>query len=47
MVTWLWNAAPEEYRTLHDIAIRMVGINIAAIHTTSSVSQSAIGFDFS
>lgn len=37
MITWLWNAAPEAQRTLHDIAIRMIWLNIAAIRTTSSL----------
>ncbi|KAF5363880.1 hypothetical protein D9756_000065 [Leucocoprinus leucothites] len=37
MITWLWNAAPEDHRTLHDIAIRMIFLNIAAIHTTASL----------
>ncbi|KAJ3570644.1 hypothetical protein NP233_g4261 [Leucocoprinus birnbaumii] len=37
MVTWLWNAAPEEQRTLHHLAIRMIFLNIVAIHTTSAL----------
>jgi hypothetical protein len=39
MITWLWKGAPEAQRTLQDIAARMVFLNIAAIHTTSSVSS--------
>jgi hypothetical protein len=38
MVTWLWNAAPERHRTLHDLASRMVFIHFASISTTSEVS---------
>ncbi|KAJ3570466.1 hypothetical protein NP233_g4384 [Leucocoprinus birnbaumii] len=37
MLTWLWNSAPEAHRTLHDVAIRMIFLNIAAIHTTASL----------
>ncbi|KAJ3571103.1 hypothetical protein NP233_g3970 [Leucocoprinus birnbaumii] len=37
MITWLWNASPESQRNLHDIAIRMIYLNVAAIHTTSNL----------
>ncbi|KAJ3569657.1 hypothetical protein NP233_g4898 [Leucocoprinus birnbaumii] len=37
MITWLWNAAPEDQRTLYDIAIRIIWLNVAAIRTTSAV----------
>ncbi|XP_006456956.1 hypothetical protein AGABI2DRAFT_78683, partial [Agaricus bisporus var. bisporus H97] len=37
MVTWLWNAAPENHRTLHDLASRMIFIHFASISTTSEL----------
>ncbi|KAF5363979.1 hypothetical protein D9756_000020 [Leucocoprinus leucothites] len=37
MITWLWNASPENQRNLHDIAIRMIYLNVAAIHTTANL----------
>ncbi|KAF5350114.1 hypothetical protein D9756_009061 [Leucocoprinus leucothites] len=37
LITWLWNAAPEAQRTLHDIAIRIIWLNVAAIRTTSAI----------
>lgn len=38
MITWLWRTANEAQRTLHDIAIRLVWLDIASIITTSTVS---------
>ncbi|KAF9445324.1 cytochrome P450 [Macrolepiota fuliginosa MF-IS2] len=37
MITWLWDAAPEQQRTIRDLAVRMILLNVAAIHTTSSL----------
>ncbi|KAJ3551745.1 hypothetical protein NP233_g13020 [Leucocoprinus birnbaumii] len=37
MITWLWNAVNETNRSLNDIAIRLIWINIASIRTTSSL----------
>jgi hypothetical protein len=39
MITWIWNASPEKHRNLHDISIRMIYLNVAAIHTTANVSE--------
>ncbi|KAF5349930.1 hypothetical protein D9756_009063 [Leucocoprinus leucothites] len=36
MISWLWSAAGETQRTTHDIAIRIIWLNIAAIRTTSA-----------
>jgi hypothetical protein len=38
MVNWLWTAAPEHHRTIHDVASRMF-IHFASISTTSEVSD--------
>ncbi|EAU87974.2 cytochrome P450 [Coprinopsis cinerea okayama7 len=35
LISWLMDAAPEQCRTMADIAGRVILINIAAIHTTS------------
>lgn len=49
MIIWLWNGANEKNRTLRDVAIRIVWLNIAAIRATSAVSlelvTSVIKFD--
>ncbi|KXN88011.1 Ent-kaurene oxidase, partial [Leucoagaricus sp. SymC.cos] len=37
MITWLWNGSPEAQQNLHDIAIRMIYLNVAAIHTTANL----------
>ncbi|KAJ3569656.1 hypothetical protein NP233_g4899 [Leucocoprinus birnbaumii] len=42
MITWLWNGADKPQRTAHDIAIRMIWLNIAAIRTTSQVLTSVL-----
>ncbi|KAL9715653.1 hypothetical protein Ac2012v2_000096 [Leucoagaricus gongylophorus] len=37
MITWLWRTANEGQRTIYDIAIRLVWLDIASIITTSTV----------
>lgn len=39
MITWLWRTANDAQRSLHDIAIRLVWLDIASIVTTSTVSR--------
>jgi len=38
MITWLWNGADENHRTLRDVVLRIVLLHVAAIETTSGVS---------
>lgn len=42
MITWLWNAAPEHERTVHNVAVRMVFLSLASIHNLSFVRFLAI-----
>ncbi|KAF9445833.1 cytochrome P450 [Macrolepiota fuliginosa MF-IS2] len=37
MIAWLWNAAPAERRNVHDISLRLIFLNVTAIHTTSAL----------
>ncbi|EEB86765.1 hypothetical protein MPER_16158, partial [Moniliophthora perniciosa FA553] len=35
LLLWLWREARGEQRTLEDLAMRVLSVNVAAIHTTS------------
>ncbi|KAF7775649.1 hypothetical protein Agabi119p4_4042 [Agaricus bisporus var. burnettii] len=37
MISWLWNASPQEQRTVRDIAIRVIYLAVAATHNSSSL----------
>lgn len=37
LIDWLLEDAPEERRTVHDIVLRILAVNFAAIHTTTAV----------
>jgi len=38
MITWLWNGADKDHRTLRYVVLRIVLLHVAAIETTSGVS---------
>ncbi|TFK26822.1 cytochrome P450 [Coprinopsis marcescibilis] len=42
MISWLLDHAPPEYRTVEDLATRILVINFAAIHTTTMTVTNAV-----
>jgi len=39
LIDWLLKDAPGERRTVHDIALRILAVNFAAIHTSTAVGD--------
>lgn len=37
LIDWLLKDAPGEHRTVHDIVLRILAVNFAAIHTSTAV----------
>ncbi|KAK7021886.1 hypothetical protein VNI00_017175 [Paramarasmius palmivorus] len=42
LLLWLWKEAKGEQRTLEDLAMRVLSVNVAAIHTTSMAFTNAL-----
>ncbi|ESK94791.1 cytochrome p450 [Moniliophthora roreri MCA 2997] len=42
LMLWLWREAQGEQRTLEDLAMRVLSVNVAAIHTTSMAFTNAL-----